>query len=95
MSNDAFTGQLVLIPLGDLTISGNEIHWHLFSDQTKPPILLFRFENPVGKISGTIWVHGRCLGRTDDSHSRELPGYNFIVVISDCRIVEPPTKQVR
>ncbi len=55
--------------------------WH-----DKPPVLILTFVGPIGEHKNSMWVTGTCHGRRDDGVDRTMPGFGFVVVVTDCAI---------
>jgi hypothetical protein len=87
-ANDAYTGQRITVLLTGAVARGNELHWHLGAD-TIAATVVCHFAAPP-ESGQLVWVSGICAGRVRDGVRRELPGYDFHIVITDCRLVPPP-----
>ena len=89
-ADDAYTGHPILIPLTHYVRRDGELHWHL-ADPATPAVVVCRFAGPVPADPGRlVWVEGTCRGATRDGRAREFSGYDFHVVVTDCRVVRPP-----
>lgn len=87
-ADDAYSGQVVLVPLTHYVRRGEELHWHL-ADAQVPAVVVLVGEFPA-HLPATVWVKGTCRGRVHDGHPREFTGYDFHVVLTDCSPVPPP-----
>lgn len=90
-----YAGRVVIVPVGDWTIEGPAVHWHLLADRQYPAVLVFNFaESPALPAGGVVWIQGTCGERVRDDVYRGLPGYGFSVALHDCQLVPPPTSTV-
>lgn len=86
----AYTGQVIRVPLANAELAGNQLVWRLTANSDSPPVIAFDFAGPPPTPSPSLWVEGVCQGRTTDRLRRELPGYDFTIRVTGCRVVEPP-----
>src|SRR5687767_8643260 len=71
-ADNAYTGQVILIPLNHYVRHGVELHWHL-ADREKPAVVVFRFAEIPNHVQGnTVWVQGTCEGPFHDGIVREF-----------------------
>jgi len=83
----AFTDQTVQVLVRVFDTEKNEVRWKvLYSGKDVPPTIIFRFDK-LEKIKAPCWIEGKCEGVQRDDKSRGVPGYNFTVVVSGCRLV--------
>lgn len=87
----AYSGFLIKAPLNDYVIDGQCIYWFLTTKKTGNYAIVFHFNSDITQKSGVLWVEGKCRDFVTDGIEREIPGYNFHVVITDCRLSSPPT----
>lgn len=87
-ARDAYKGQRIIIRMEFYVVRDQEIHWHLGSDKS-PAVVVCRI-GPVEIPKGVIWIDGLCEGKITDRAVREIAGYDFHVLISDCRVVPTP-----
>lgn len=92
-ADDAYKGQVVLVPLANYVRRGGELHWHL-ADAGTPPVVVFQFAGELpDQLPPTVWVRGTCQGATPDGTPREFTGYTFRVHVTGCTVVPPPARQ--
>lgn len=90
-ANHAYTNQTVQVLVKTFDRSENDLHWKvLYTGKDLPPTIIFRFDKPE-KVKAPCWVEGKCEGVKVDNKSRGVPGYNFTVVVSGCRVVSRST----
>lgn len=88
-ASDAYDGRSVLLALTIPERHGSELHWHI-AGREFPPVVVCQFSGPVPAVAPVVWVTGTCRGRVADGGVREFTGYDFHVLVTDCRIADPP-----
>lgn len=74
-------------------VDGQKGFWYV-GDKSHAAAIEFRFaENQAVKVGATIWIVGKCKGKTDDGQRREHPKATFVVIVEDCRVVPTEGKQ--
>lgn len=89
-ADKAYTGQLIRVPMFHTERKDDRLVWSLGTESKYPPVIVFEFAGPLPAPALDLWVEGVCQGRTTDRLRRELPGYDFTIRVTGCRVVEPP-----
>lgn len=91
VADTAYTGQTVCIPCEHCRHDHTRLVWALGADASSPPVVILDFSplQAPAPVAG-LWVTGTCNGRTMDGVRRELPGFTFVVHVSDCRAARAP-----
>ncbi len=88
VANTAYRGIVIRVSIEHCRPSDDGLTWSLgTSDESKPVVQLhFAAGEVVPKPAPRTWVIGRCDGRVVDGLKRELAGFDFYVLVVDCRI---------
>jgi len=83
----AYDNVEITVRIRNYVVKGNEIHWHLGTNNY-PASIVFVFFDPI-KADGSITIRGVCRGRYDDGKPREQAGMTFSVQVTGCQLVIP------
>lgn len=90
VADTAYTGQLIQLPADRCRQDHTRLTWSLGTDPKSPPVVILEFAGDAPQPCAGLWIQGRCSGRVDDDVKRELAGFNFTVVVRECRVVRAP-----
>jgi hypothetical protein len=90
LASRAYDGRPVRLALTNPQRVGGELRWHV-GHPDRPAVVVCRFDGPAPDPAPVVWVVGTCRGRVPDGAARELTGYDFYVLVTDCRPADPPT----
>ena len=88
----AYNNVVIVSPVQKYQIEKTKIHWFLIVGKNDHPSIVFEFEKEP-KAEGAIWIEGKVVGCIDDKKERQLPGFDFYIRVTDCRIVQRPTSR--
>jgi hypothetical protein len=87
----AFKGQTVQVLVRRWDATETQILWKIiYSNNNDPPTIIFEVPD-AKKLRAPCWIEGRCEGAVKDYRSRGLPGYDFIIRVTGCRVVSRST----
>lgn len=88
----AYTGQVICMPLHGFRRDGIRLTWALGEKPESIPILILRFNERTPDPNPDVWIEGHVDGCDMDNLRRELPGYDFTIRLTACRIVPRPAR---